>query len=165
MTLNIIAAIGLRGELGRNGDLIWHIPEDLKHFKHLTTGHTVIMGRRTWESLPKGALPNRRNIVVTTNPAFTAPGAEIAGSLREAVAMAAEDEEVFIIGGGSLYEQSINAADRIYLTQIEASAEDSDTYFPPIDPSAWIIEESEEPHRTKDGVEYRYITLRRADTE
>lgn len=159
--LNIIAAIGRRGELGRDGDLIWHISEDLKRFKRLTTGHTVIMGRRTWESLPKGALPNRHNIVVTTNPNFSAPGAETAGSIADAVRMAAEDNELFIIGGGSVYEQAINAADRLYLTQIEGEADDADTFFPAVDPSMWEIEEMEEPGRSKEGITYRFITLRR----
>ena len=159
--LNIIAAIGRRGELGRDGDLVWHISEDLKHFKRLTLGHTVIMGRRTWESLPKGALPERRNIVVTTNPEYSAPGAEIASSLADAVRMAADDDEIFIIGGGSVYEQAVNAADRLYLTQIEAEAEDADTFFPAVDPSQWEIEEMGEPARSRDGVEYHFITLRR----
>lgn len=161
--LNIIAAIGRRGELGRDGDLIWHISEDLKRFKRLTTGHTVIMGRRTWESLPKGALPNRRNIVVTTNPNFDAPGAETAASLADAVRMAADDDEIFIIGGGSVYEQAVNAADRIYLTQIEAEAEDADTFFPAVDPGFWEIEEMDEPASSKDGVPYRFVTLRRSE--
>lgn len=161
--LNIIAAIGRRGELGRDGDLIWHISEDLKRFKRLTTGHTVIMGRRTWESLPKGALPNRRNIVVTTNPNFDAPGAETAGSLADAVRMAADDDEIFIIGGGSVYEQAVNAADRLYLTQIEAEAEDADTFFPAVDPGLWEIEEMDEPASSKDGVPYRFVTLRRSE--
>ena len=161
--LNIIAAIGRRGELGRDGDLIWHISEDLKRFKRLTTGHTVIMGRRTWESLPKGVLPNRRNIVVTTNPNFDAPGAETAGSLADAVRMAADDDEIFIIGGGSVYEQAVNAADRLYLTQIESEAEDADTFFPAVDPCLWEIEEMDEPASSKDGVPYRFVTLRRSE--
>ncbi len=159
--LNIIAALGRRGEIGRDGDLIWHISEDLRHFKHLTVGHTVIMGRRTWESLPKGALPDRRNIVVTRNPEFQAPGAETASSLAEAVRMAADDDEIFIIGGGSVYDQAIQAADRLYLTQIEAEAEDADTFFPAVDPSEWEIVEMDEPARSRDGVEYRFITLKR----
>ncbi len=157
--LNIIAAIGRRGELGRDGDLIWHISEDLKRFKRLTTGHTVIMGRRTWESLPKGALPNRRNIVVTTNPSFEAPGADTAPTLADAIRMASDDE-IFLIGGGSIYEQAINAADRLYLTQIEGEAEDADTFFPAVDPGRWEIEEMEEPASSHDGIPYRFITLR-----
>lgn len=159
--LNIIAAIGRRGELGRDGNLIWHISEDLKHFKHLTVGHTVIMGRRTWESLPIGALPDRRNIVVSSNPRFEATGAEVAPSLADAVRLAADEDEIFIIGGGSVYQQAINAADRLYLTQIEGEAEDADTYFPPVDPTLWEIDEMGEEARSRDGVAYRFITLRR----
>ncbi len=159
--LNLIATIGRRGELGRDGDMIWHISEDLKRFRRLTTGHTVIMGRRTWESLPKGALPDRRNIVVTTNPRFSAPGAERAGSIAEAVRMAADDDEIFIIGGGSVYEQTLPAAERLYLTQIEGEAEDADTFFPAVDPGEWEIEEMSDEARSKDGVPYRFITLRK----
>lgn len=159
--LNIIAAIGRRGELGRDGDMIWFISEDLKRFKRLTTGHTVIMGRRTWESLPKGALPDRRNIVITTNPEYSATGAKLAPTLTEAVRMAGEDDEIFIIGGGSVYEQAIGAADRLYLTQIEGEAEDADTFFPAVDPTLWEIEDMSEPASSREGVPYRFITLRR----
>lgn len=163
MTINIIAAIGRRGELGRDGDLVWHIREDLRRFRRLTTGHTVIMGRRTWQSLPDGPLPDRRNIVVSADPAFTAPGAETVHSIADAISIAADDSEIFIIGGGSVYSQSINAADRLYLTVIEAEAEDADTFFPPVDPAMWEIEEQEEPASTRDGMQYRFITLRRTD--
>ena len=165
MNLNIIAAIGMRGEIGRDGDLVWHIPEDLKRFKRLTTGHTIIMGRRTWESLPKGALPDRRNIVVTTNPSLPTPGAEKAPSLVDAVRMAADDEEVFIIGGGSIYEQALNAAHRLYLTRIEAIAEDADTFFPPVNPALWEVEEEGSGSRSRYGVPYKFVTLRKKSAD
>ncbi|MDE6317515.1 MAG: dihydrofolate reductase, partial [Muribaculaceae bacterium] len=113
--ITIIAAIGRDNAIGRNGDLAFHLRADMRHFKELTTGHTVVMGRKTFDSLPKGALPNRRNIVITRNPDFAAKGTERASSLDEAIAMAA-GEEIFIIGGGEIYRQALPLADRMELT-------------------------------------------------
>ena len=162
--LTIIAAITAgKAAIGRRGDLLYHLSDDLRHFKALTTGHTVIMGRKTFESLPKGALPNRRNIVVTRNSGFTAQGTETASSLTQALEMSASDSEVFIIGGGQIYAAALPVADRLSLTIIEApDPEDADTFFPPIDPSQWEIEEmSDRLTDSRSSIPYRFIDFRR----
>lgn len=135
--VTIIVAIDRNRAIGRRGDLIYRIREDLRHFKATTMGHPVIMGRNTWQSLPH-ALPGRRNIVVSTNPDFSAPGAETATSLADAIALAsaAPDgtpaEEIFIIGGARLYAAAIPVADRLIVTEIDYACSDADTFFPPI---------------------------------
>lgn len=158
---NIIVAIDNRGAIGRGGDLLYRIPEDLKRFKSLTVGNTVVMGRKTFESLPKGALPQRRNIVITRSDDFQAPGAERAASVEEALAMAAEGPgETFIIGGAEIYRQTLPLAQCIYLTLVDASTDDADTFFPSIDPEQWQTEEVSDSRTTPDGITYRYSTLR-----
>lgn len=154
-----IVAAARDGAIGKNGDMIWHLPEDLRHFKKETLGHPVIMGRRTFESLPKGALPGRRNIVVTRNPEFSAPSVETAGSIENAIALCDSDEIPFIIGGEQIYRQSFPLLTRIYLTRIDADCEDADTFFPEIDLTEWkIIEESDIAGK---DVKFRFITLER----
>lgn len=133
MSFSMIAAVGQGLELGKNNDLIWHFKEDMKFFKEVTTGHTVIMGRKTFESLPK-ALPNRRNIVISTNPDYVAEGAEVVTSLEEVIDMIS-DEEAFIIGGGRIYKEFLPLSDKLYLTEIEEACLDADTYFPVFDKS------------------------------
>lgn len=140
-SLTIIVAVARNGAIGRRGDLAFYISDDLRHFKALTMGHPIIMGRRTFDSLPKGALPGRRNIVITRNPQFTAPNVETAPSLEAAIAMVAEVEQAFIIGGGSVYEQAMPLANRLEITHIEADAEDADTFFPQINPEVWQLEQ------------------------
>jgi dihydrofolate reductase len=136
----LVAAVAENGVIGREGGLPWRLPEDLKFFKRLTTGHTVIMGRRTWDELGK-PLPNRRNIVVTRNRSREFPGAERAASLAEALALASGDDQVFIIGGGEIYRQALPLADRMYLTHVHAVVE-GDTFFPEWDRHAWrVVEE------------------------
>ncbi len=129
--ITIIVAVDLNNAIGRGGDMLYHLGADLRRFKALTMGHTLIMGRTTFDSLPKGALPGRRNIVVSRNTAFSAPGAERASSLEEAIAMAG-DAEIFIIGGGQIYTQALPLADTIELTVISDRAEGADTFFPAI---------------------------------
>ncbi len=159
---NIIVAIDNRGAIGRGGDLLYRIPEDLKRFKSLTVGNTVVMGRKTFESLPKGALPQRRNIVITRRDDFSAPGAERAATIEEALAMAAEGPgETFIIGGAEIYRQTLTMADRLYLTLVDATTDDADTFFPAIDPEEWQNEEITDAQTTPAGISYRYSTLRR----
>ena len=143
MSVNIIVAIDRKGGIGRGGDLLFHISADLRRFKALTLGHTVVMGRKTFESLPKGALPGRRNIVVTRNAAYTAPGADIAHSLEEALAMASG--EIFIIGGAEIYRQALPLADKLFLTVINAEAENADTYFPVIPLAQYRVSAVESP--------------------
>ena len=157
--ISIIVAIADGNAIGRNGGLLCHLPADLKHFKAVTSGHTVIMGRKTFDSLPKGALPNRRNIVVTRNPAFSAPGVETADSLEKAFEMTAGDGEVFIIGGAQIYNESLPFADKIYLTKIEASFPDADTFFPEIGDDWQVVEEVFQPSDEKNPFGCRFLTL------
>ena len=137
MELSIIVAVAHGGAIGRRGGLLCHLPADMRHFKTVTTGHTVIMGRRTYDSLPKGALPDRRNIVVTHNQEFSADRVEVAHSFDEALRMADGDGEVFVIGGAQIYSEALPSADKIYLTEIEASFPDADTFFPELDRTQW----------------------------
>ena len=141
----LIAAIDRRRAIGYQNKLLYWLPNDMKRFKALTTEHTIVMGRRTFESLPKGALPNRRNIVLSTSPGLELPGAEVFRSLEEALAACRADEQVYIIGGASLYHQALPLADRLCLTEIEAEAPQADAFFPEIDTSVWQ-EKSRESH-------------------
>ena len=161
--LTIIAAItARRGAIGRKGDLIYHISADLKHFKELTTGHTVLMGRRTFLSLPKGALPKRRNIVITSDTEWTAPNVETAHSLDEALALTAADSEIFVIGGGQVYAETLAVADRLCITLIDApEPDDADTFFPPIDPSLWEITDMSPRFTDPAGIPYTFVTFSR----
>lgn len=152
--VTIIAAIDENRVLGKDNELIWHLPEDLKRFKRLTTGHAIIMGRKTFESLPK-ALPNRHNIVVTRNQNYTKEGITVCHSLEEAIQNASEDKQPFVIGGGQIYEQALEWASVIELTKIHAQFE-GDVFFPEIDGKEWAIENEE---RMKDTLfEYSFIT-------
>ncbi len=135
MTLSIIVAASENNVIGRDNSLIWHLSADLKRFKALTTGHTLLMGRKTFQSIGK-ALPHRRNIVITRNPAFTAENCEIAPGIPQALALASDDEQVFIIGGGTLYHELWEQADRLYLTRVHTHAV-GDTCIPAIQPGKW----------------------------
>lgn len=163
MGINIIVAMGEDRAIGRGGDLIWHLREDLRHFKALTTGHAIVMGRKTWQSLPGGALPGRRNIVVSRNPAFTAPGAEVYPTLEAALKAAREsDDSPFVIGGGTIYASTLPLADTLYLTEVLGSFADADTHFPSIEPSEWEVVETSEPATDpKSGLRYQFKTLKR----
>lgn len=155
--MTIIASVGEKGELGRKGQLCWHIREDLKRFKELTMGGAVIMGRHTWESLPRRPLPGRLNIVITSRPEALqdiGPDALAVGSLPEAVA-AAEGREVFIIGGGSVYAEAMPLATRLELTRIHAVDPEADTFFPPVGDGWRLVEESER-HTSAGGLKYTY---------
>ncbi len=138
MSISMIAAVGKNLELGKNNDLIWHFKEDMKFFKETTMGHPVIMGRKTFESLPK-ALPGRRNIVISSNPDYKTDGAETVTSINEALEIA-KKEDVFIIGGGRIYKEFLPYADNLYLTEINAVCNDADTYFPRFNKSDYIKE-------------------------
>ena len=127
---HLIVAIDRKGAIGRDGDQLYYIKEDLRHFKTLTMGNTIIMGRKTFEALPKGALPGRKNIVVTRNTSYVAPGAEVAHSLADAIGMATGD--AYIIGGAEIYRQGLSLADILHITVVEDKCDNADTYFPPI---------------------------------
>ena len=135
--ISIIVAIAENNAIGKKGDLLCHLPADLKHFKDITSAHTVIMGERTWFSLPKHPLPNRRNIVLTDVAGKQFDGADSVYSIAEAQAAVSPDEEAFIIGGGMVYRQFLPIADKLYITHIHHSFEDADTYFDEIRPDIW----------------------------
>ena len=130
MSISMIAAVGRNLELGKGNDLIWHFKEDMKFFKETTTGSSVIMGRKTFESLPK-ALPNRKNIVITNNRDYVADGGYVVNSIEKALELAGDN--AFILGGGNIYSQFLPLADKIYLTEIDDECADADTYFPQFD--------------------------------
>lgn len=157
--LTVILAIARDGAIGHNGDLLWHLKADLRHFKELTMGHPVIMGRKTWESLPKGALPGRRNMVITRNGAYQAPGAEIFPSL-DAALKAAAGQDAFIIGGAQLYRAAMPLARRLELTRVEAEYPQADTRMDiPFPGRGWILASETEPATDeKSGLTYRFQT-------
>lgn len=151
--ITLIVAINRNRGIGFDNKLLYWLPNDLKRFKALTTGNTIIMGRKTFESLPKGALPNRRNIVLTRSDQEFA-GAETFHSLREAL-QHCEGEEVFIIGGASLYEEAMTCADRLCITEIDDDTVEADVFFPEIDKTAWK-EISRETHSVDEKHLYAY---------
>ena len=134
----IIAAVAANRVIGRDNQLIWNIPEDMAHFKALTQGHTVLMGRKTWESLPPRfrPLPGRRNIVISRQPDFVAPGAELANSLEAGLALAASGELIFVIGGAEIYQQAMARANRLEITEVALTPE-GDSWFPEIVAADW----------------------------
>ncbi len=157
--LSIIAAIGKHRELGKDNKLLWHIPGDLQRFKQLTMHHPIIMGRKTFESLP-GVLAGRTNIVISSNSGHKAEGATVVGSLDAAIEVAKQSpgaEETFIIGGGQIYAQAIDRADRLYLTVVDRTAE-ADTFFPDYSNFTNIIEKED---HTVEGFCFTYLTLGR----
>ncbi len=159
----MIVAVTRNGAIGRGGDMICHLRADLRRFKSLTMGSPVVMGRRTFESLPGGALPGRRNIVITRNRNFTAPGAEAYPSLEAAIQAASGSEKIYIIGGGEIYRQALPIARTLEITHIDIPAPaDADTFFPAVDPAEWQLEEISEPiSDTPAGPAYRFATYRR----
>ena len=156
--LTLIAAVARNGVIGRDNQLPWKLSEDLKHFKALTMGHPMVMGRKTWESLP-GILPGRPHIVVTRNPDFVAGGATVVTSLHAAVNAAGDTDEVFVIGGAELYTQAFEFADRLQLTELDADFE-GDAHFPNWDRSQWR-ETARESHRTESDIGYAFVTYER----
>lgn len=143
--ISIIAAVDRKRGIGYQNKLLFWLPNDLKRFKALTTGNTIIMGRKTFESLPKGALPNRRNVVLSSHADTYCPGAEVFTSLEEAIKSCQKDEQVYIIGGASVYQQALPFADALCLTEVDAEAPHVDAYFPEVDSKIWQ-EKSRESH-------------------
>ncbi len=166
--LSLIVAVSENGAIGRNNGLLWHISEDLKYFKSTTTGHPVIMGRKTFESIGR-PLPGRRNIVLTRgemeipqikNPQTTSM--EIVHSLEEVYALAKGEEEFFIMGGGMLYNAAFDKADYLYLTKIYAVAEDADTFFPNVEEKDWeLVKESSLMHDEENDIDYKFLVYKR----
>ena len=153
--ISIIVAIAENYAIGKKGDLLCHLPADLKHFKEITSGSTVLMGERTFFSLPKHPLPNRRNIVLTDVAGKTFDGAEAVYSLDELVAKISPEEEAFVIGGGMVYRQMMPRADKLYITYIHHSWEDADTFFPEIKETEWQLI-SAERHEADEKNPYAY---------
>lgn len=161
----IVVAMGEKNEIGFENQLLWHLPKDLKHFKDLTSGHPIIMGRKTYESIGK-PLPNRTNIVVSRKKDWFEEGILIVGSLKEAIKFAKKiDEEVFVIGGGNIYEQTMDIVDKLEVTLVKADLE-ADTFFPKIDEKIWkktdeVCHEKDE----KNGYDFCFQTFERIKKE
>ncbi|WP_431611853.1 dihydrofolate reductase [Chryseobacterium sp. 'Rf worker isolate 10'] len=161
----IVVAMGEKNEIGFENQLLWHLPKDLKHFKDITSGHPIIMGRKTYESIGK-ALPNRTNIVVSRKKNWFEEGILIVGSIKEALKFAKKiDEEVFVIGGGNIYEQTMDLVDKLEVTLVKADLE-ADTFFPKIDQKIWkktneICHEKDE----KNGYDFCFQTFERIKSE
>ncbi|MDX3925190.1 MAG: dihydrofolate reductase [Shinella sp.] len=166
MKIVLVVAVSRNGVIGREGDLPWRLPSDLKRFKQLTLGKPIVMGRRTWQSIGR-PLPGRPNIVITRDPAFSAPGAEVAGSLDEGLSLAIEHakdlgtDEICIVGGGDIYRQVFDHADIIHVTYVDTVVE-GDTFFPEID-AAGFVKETEEtiPQGVNDSHPMRFVTWKR----
>ena len=142
--LTLIAAIAENRAIGLDNKLLYWLPDDMRRFRQLTTGHAVIMGRRTWESLPKGALPNRRNIVLSRQPGYVAPGAEVFTSLDAVLSTFSHEEEVFVIGGASLYAEAMPRAHRLCLTRVHDTPQAADAFFPEFSDEEWYMAGNEE---------------------
>ena len=158
--ITLIAAAGENNELGKDNDLVWHLPDDFKRFKNLTTGHHIIMGRKTFESFPK-PLPNRTHLVITRNKEYQKEGAVVVHSLDEALLKAQNDPQPFVIGGGEIYKLAIDTADKIELTRVHGTFE-ADTYFPEIDLDKWqLISEVKHEKDEKHNYSFSYLTYER----
>lgn len=158
--ISLIVAVSSNHVIGKNNTLPWHLPEDLKRFRALTTGHCIIMGRKTYESLGR-LLPDRTTVIVTRNPNFQVEGAIVVHSLADAVEVCENDTEAFIIGGAELYQQGLQYAHKLYLTQVDATVE-GDAFFPPIDAYIWQ-EIARESHVSVKGLVFDYVTYIRKD--
>lgn len=159
--ITLIAAVAQNGAIGYKNKLLYWLPNDLKRFKALTTGHTIIMGRHTFETFPKGALPNRRNVVLSRK-GITFEGAETFDTLESALASCKPEETIYIIGGASVYTQAMSLADRLCLTEIADTPQEADAFFPPFSDEEWEIE-STEAHEVdeKHAHAYRFVDYRR----
>jgi len=158
--ISIIAAVDKNFLIGRENELPWHLPADLKYFKNITMGKPILMGRKTFESIGK-PLPGRRNIVISRQSDFMAQGCEVVSTLDEAIALVANVEEIMIVGGATLFQQFLPRADRLYLTQIDASFE-GEIYFPTVDFNDWVLLKKEEHLKDeKNQYDYRFLVLER----
>jgi dihydrofolate reductase len=166
MRLSIIAALGIRNEIGQGNALLCHLPEDLKLFRRITSGHTIIMGRKTFESLPVGPLPNRKNVVISRNADLRIEGAVVCSSLDEALRRCADEEEgeeeAFVIGGAQIYRQALPRADRLYLTRIDAVFPEADVFFPEINGGEWReVSREMHPADERHAFSFSFVTLER----
>ena len=157
-SLSLIAAVAHNRVIGIKNTLPWHLPEDLKRFRALTTGHHIIMGRKTYESLNR-LLPDRTTVIVSRNPDYSVAGALVATSLQQAIELCGNDEEAFLIGGAELYLDGLKVANKLYLTEIDAEFA-GDAFFPALDLAEWQ-ETSRERHTSAQGLSFNYITYQR----
>jgi dihydrofolate reductase len=159
--ISIIAAVSDDLGIGKDNELLWKISEDLKRFKKLTLGNTVIMGKRTWESLPRRPLPDRKNIVLTDVPDECIDGSLTVYSIEDALSKCYPDEEIFVMGGGSVYRQFMSLADQLFITHVHKDAP-ADVYFPAIDPEIWEVAGKEEfIANESNAIPYTYTIYRR----
>jgi dihydrofolate reductase len=160
MIVTMVVAIGENNAIGKNNELLWYLPKDLRHFKTITSGHTVIMGRKTFESVGK-PLPKRRNIIITRNTEFAVEGAEVVHTIEDALELCKADEEVFIIGGAEIYKMAMQHTDKIFLTVVHENFE-ADAFFPEIDWNLWT-ETAAEKHLPdeKNNLSFTFSTLER----
>lgn len=157
----MIVAIAQNGAIGKDNDLLWHISDDLKHFKAITSGHPVVMGRKTWESLPKKPLPKRRNIVISRDESFAPEGAEVFHSINSLLKKLPEDEEVFVMGGAAIYEALLPWTEKLYVTKVNADFE-ADVFFPTIDESVFRkVHCSETMIDEASGLSFEYVDYER----
>ncbi|MDQ1085921.1 dihydrofolate reductase [Siphonobacter sp. SORGH_AS_1065] len=159
--VHLVVAVAENGAIGKDNQLIWHLPDDLKQFKKITSGHTIVMGRKTYESIGK-PLPNRTNVIITRNPAYQAEGCLVVTSLQEAME---KDTDIYVIGGAEIYAQALPATDVIHLTEVHIAV-DGDAFFPKLDAGEWV-EVSRESHSAdeKHAYPFDFVELRRSEVE
>lgn len=157
--ISLIVAIAEDKGIGRANDMLVYISDDLKRFKAITSGHTIIMGRKTLLSLPKYPLPNRRHIVITSDTSAQFEGCEVVHSVAEALEKVKDEEEAFVIGGGSVYNQFYPHASKIYLTQIHKTFDDAEVFFNAFNPEDWTVEKEEKHYDEKNDLDYSFIDL------
>lgn len=159
-TISIIAAMASNRVIGINNTLPWHIPADLKHFKKLTMGHTMIMGRKTFESIGK-PLPGRETLIISRQPDYAIPGCQTCQSLEQALSICAGKSDIFIVGGADIYQQMLPQADRLFITEVQQDF-DGDVRFPEIDPDQWReVQRIEQQQQTPQALNYHFVTYQR----
>ena len=158
-TISIIAAIADNNAIGKNQQLLWHLPADMKHFKELTTGHAIIMGRKTFESLPNGPLPDRKNVVLTSLPEAGFVNCFACESMRDALDLCEKEDEIFIIGGALVYRQALSKADKMYITRVHHEFENADAFLPVVNWDLWEeVDRQEFPADEKNAYPYTFLT-------
>ena len=155
--IRAVVAMNSDRVIGKNGNLPWHLPEDLRHFKEITMGHPVVMGRKTWESLPKRPLPGRRNIVVSRDRNYHAEGAEVFNSVEEALEVCREVP--YVIGGAEIYRTALPWINSVCLTSVVYPVEEADAYFPELPADEWRVSELTEKRESKNGISYRFVNM------
>ncbi len=159
--LNIIVAVAQNNAIGKDNKLLWHLSEDLKYFKKTTLGSPIIMGRKTWESLPFKPLPKRENVVISTNKDYKVEGATLVHSTKEAVEYCKKFEKIFVIGGETIYKALMPYCDRLYITKVYKDFE-ADTFFPNIDASIWALEFQSQMHKDEEsGLEFQFLVYKK----